>query len=210
MEGYWNHNTAYHPWILRAAFPGRTDDVLDVGCGEGLLLQKFAPSCRTVTGVEPDPATAERARTRLRTTPNAEVVPADFATYDAGTRRFDVITFVATLHHMETRSSLRKAVTLLRPGGRLVIVGLAANRTPTDWTVSALALPWARLGSMIHRESRDIGVPTTEPTESVADMRATAGELLPGAQLRRGLYYRYLLSWTKQEQTHTPDAAARA
>jgi 2-polyprenyl-3-methyl-5-hydroxy-6-metoxy-1,4-benzoquinol methylase len=194
---YWNHNTAYHPWILRAASRGRTDDVLDVGCGDGLLLQRFAPSCLTVTGVEPDAATAERARTRLRSTSNATVIPTDFADFDADGRRFDVITFVATLHHMDARSSLAKAAALLRPGGCLLVVGLAANRTIADGLLSALALPWVRLGSMLHRESRDIGVPTAPAELSVADIRALAGELLPGARLRRGLYYRYLLSWTK-------------
>ncbi|MFP3787206.1 hypothetical protein SB769_39035, partial [Burkholderia sp. SIMBA_024] len=65
------------------------------------------------------------------------------------------------------------------------------------WALSGIALPWVRLGSMLHRESRDIGVPTAEATENVAEIRAIAHEELPGARLRRGLYYRYLLSWTK-------------
>lgn len=208
MDEYWNHNTAYHPWIMRTAARGGTHDALDVGCGEGLLLQRLASAFTTVTGIEPDAGTAERARTRLRATPNATVLETDFAGFDADGRRFDAITFVATLHHMDLRSSVEQAVTLLRPGGRLVIVGLAANRTVADWTLSALALPWARLGSTIHRESSDIGVPTAEPSESVADVRAIARELLPGARLRRGLYYRYLLSWTKPAQS--PEATARA
>lgn len=201
MTEYWNHNAAYHGWIIRAASGAHRRDALDVGCGEGLLLQRLAPGYDTVTGIEPDPGTAERARARLRDVPDATVVLSDFADFDAGDRRFDLLTFVATLHHMDTRSSLAKAVTLLRPGGRLLIVGLAADRTPADWTLSALALPWARLGSMLHRESRDIGVPTAAPTESIADIRSLARDLLPGARLRRGIYYRYLLSWTKPAPT---------
>lgn len=197
MTEYWNHNAAYHGWIIGAASGAHRRDALDVGCGEGLLLQRLAPGYDTVTGIEPHPGTAERARARLRDIPDATVVLSDFAGFDAGDRRFDLLTFVATLHHMDTRSSLAKAVTLLRPGGRLLIVGLAADRTPADWTLSALALPWARLGSMLHRESRDIGVPTAAPTESIADIRSLARDLLPGARLRRGIYYRYLLSWTK-------------
>ncbi len=197
MVEYWNHNTAYHPWIIGKVSGMRAPDVLDVGCGEGLLLQRLAPLCATVTGIEPDPVTAERASARLMHTPNASVMTSDFLAFDAGDRLFDVITFVAALHHMDTRSSLAKARALLRPGGKLLIVGLAANRTFTDWMLSAFVLPWVRLGSMLHRESRDIGVPTAESTESVADIRAIAHESLPGAQLRRGLYYRYLLSWTK-------------
>lgn len=208
VADYWNHNTAYHPWIIRTASRGDLHDALDVGCGEGLLLQRLAPLCATVIGVEPDSETAARARTRLEGIPTATVVEADFGNFDADGRLFDVVSFVATLHHMDTRSSLEKAAALLRPGGTLIVVGLAANRSPADWALSAVALPWARIGSMLHRESRDIGVPTAEPTESLADIRALAAALLPGARLRRGFYYRYLLSWTKPVQS--PDAAARA
>ncbi|WP_407359747.1 class I SAM-dependent methyltransferase [Microbacterium sp. LBN7] len=197
MVEYWNHNSAYHPWIIGIVSGMRAPDVLDVGCGEGLLLQRLAPLSATVTGVEPDPGAAARAGARLLRTPNASVTTSDFAAFDAGDRLFDVITFVAALHHMDTRSSLAKAETLLRPGGKLLVVGLAANRTFADWAVSGIALPWVRLGSMLHRESRDIGVPTAEATENVAEIRAIAHEELPGARLRRGLYYRYLLSWTK-------------
>ncbi|MDT5107097.1 MAG: hypothetical protein QOI25_4610 [Mycobacterium sp.] len=31
---YWNHNTAYHPWLVGIAAKHR-GDVLDVGCGDG-------------------------------------------------------------------------------------------------------------------------------------------------------------------------------
>jgi 2-polyprenyl-3-methyl-5-hydroxy-6-metoxy-1,4-benzoquinol methylase len=33
---YWNHNTAYHPWLIDIA-TRHHGDVLDVGCGDGLL-----------------------------------------------------------------------------------------------------------------------------------------------------------------------------
>lgn len=197
MSEYWNHNTAYHPWIIRAAARDHVRDVLDVGCGDGLLLQRLAPLSGTVTGIDPDPSSAERARARLHTTQNATVLRTDFATYHPSGQQFDLVTFVATLHHMEMRSSIRKASMLLRPGGGLMVVGLSANRTIADWAVSALTLPWARLGSILHRESKDIGVPTAAPQENLAQIRSLIGELLPGARIRRGLYYRYLMSWTK-------------
>lgn len=33
VADYWNHNTAYHPWLLDIA-AHHHGDVLDVGCGE--------------------------------------------------------------------------------------------------------------------------------------------------------------------------------
>ncbi|MDN5962741.1 MAG: hypothetical protein L0H80_07870, partial [Propionibacterium sp.] len=90
---------------------------------------------------------------------------------------------------------------LLRPGGHLMVVGLAANRAPIDWILSVAALPFARIGSLLHRETDDIGVPTAEPRESLTVIRQKSGEVLPGRKIRRGLYYRYLLNWDKPIET---------
>jgi 2-polyprenyl-3-methyl-5-hydroxy-6-metoxy-1,4-benzoquinol methylase len=45
---YWNHNAAYHRWLLAIAAE-HCGDVLDVGCGDGLLAQRLAPVSRSVT-----------------------------------------------------------------------------------------------------------------------------------------------------------------
>ena len=117
---------------------------------------------------------------------------------DAG--RFDLITFVASLHHLPLEETLRRAAGLLRPGGDVLVVGLAANRSALDWTVSALSVPLVRASSVLHRETGDIGVPTAPPRESLAEIGSAARALLPGVRIRRGLYYRYLLRWTKPSE----------
>lgn len=38
---YWNHNSAYHPMIVSIA-EKLDGNVLDVGCGEGLLVERLA------------------------------------------------------------------------------------------------------------------------------------------------------------------------
>lgn len=194
MADYWNHNTAYHPWLYSIA-ARHHGDVLDVGCGDGLLVQRLARVSRSVTGVDPDPATAARARERLVDVANASVVEAGFDGYESGDVRFDLITFVASVHHMDLRASLAKARGLLRPAGEIAVVGLSANRTVRDWIWSATCLPAVRIGSWLQRETRDIGVPVTQPRESLGEIRRVVGDVLPGADIRRGLYYRYLLRW---------------
>ena len=53
MGRAWNHNTAYHPWILEhARVSGRA---LDVGCGDGLLVSRLSPICAHVTGIDSGP-----------------------------------------------------------------------------------------------------------------------------------------------------------
>jgi 2-polyprenyl-3-methyl-5-hydroxy-6-metoxy-1,4-benzoquinol methylase len=107
---YWNHNTAYHPWLVGLAAKHR-GDVLDVGCGDGLLAQRLAPVSRSVTCIEPDPATADRTRGRIGDLDNVQISRASFEEFDPGTRHFDIITFVASLHHMDCARRWREPAT---------------------------------------------------------------------------------------------------
>lgn len=191
---YWNHNTAYHPWLTRIA-AGHRGDVLDVGCGDGLLSQRLAPVSRSVTAIDPESNALQRAWLRLADYPNVTVTQTSFEDFAPGERRYDLITMVASLHHMDLRSGLTKARGLLTPQGEIAVVGLSANRALRDWLWSGLCLPAVRIGSRLHGETRDVGVAVARPTETLDEIRQVADEVLPGASIRRGLYYRYLLRW---------------
>lgn len=194
-DQYWNHNTAYHPWLLDIAAQ-RAGDVLDVGCGDGLLAQRLAPVSRTVTAIDPDPSSVQRAGERLGSLSGVQVREVAFDTFDPGSQRFDLITFVASLHHMDTRDALVRARGMVNPGGTIAVVGLSANKTVRDWIWSALCLPAVRIGSRRYSEVADIGVAVADPRESLDEIRRVAGDVLPGAEIRRALYYRYLLRCT--------------
>jgi 2-polyprenyl-3-methyl-5-hydroxy-6-metoxy-1,4-benzoquinol methylase len=180
---YWNHNTAYHRWLIEIA-ARHQGDVLDVGCGDGLLAQRLAPVSRSVTAIDPDAAAIQRAADRLATHRHVTVSRESFDTFQTG-RKFDLITFVASLHHMDLRTSLVKARDLLTRSGEIAVVGCAANKTVRDWFWAAMVVPAARFGSWVHSETRNVGVV----------IRRAADEVLPGASVRRALYYRYLLLW---------------
>jgi SAM-dependent methyltransferase len=55
-------------------------DVLDVGCGEGLLVERLSEVSRYVTGTDRDESAIRRAQTRTAKLPNARVMEADFLT----------------------------------------------------------------------------------------------------------------------------------
>ncbi|UPK66044.1 class I SAM-dependent methyltransferase [Rhodococcus pyridinivorans] len=198
---YWNHNTAYHSELLEAV-PHRASRILDVGCGDGLLLQKFATKAASVTGIDPDPSAVARARARVSDTPHAHIIAGDVLTApELDGRHFDLITCVATLHHMPLVTALERLRELLTPGGRLRIVGLSANKTVSDWIVSgALVLP-IRMMSRIRREAGYPEMVTEQPCESLAEIRDVAGSMLPGNRIRRRFYYRYTLNWSKPLST---------
>ena len=193
---YWNHNTAYHPWLVGIAAAHR-GDVLDVGCGDGLLVQRLARVSRSVTGIDTDPGAIGRAANRLASVRHVTVSHADFQDYQPGAHRFDLITFVASLHHMDLRAALLKAHDLLTPTGEIAVVGCSANKTVRDWVWSAMCVPAARIGSWLHSETRNIGVIVTDPQEGLDDIRGMVDEVLPRASVRRALYYRYLLRWKR-------------
>ncbi|WP_103061864.1 class I SAM-dependent methyltransferase [Actinomyces qiguomingii] len=195
---YWNHNAAFHDELVTDA-ARRGGRALDVGCGEGLLLERLAAVCDQVIGIENDPDAASRARARLAGLPGADVRQADVlepgATDDLG--EFDTVTCVAVLHHLPLEAGLERLAALVAPGGRLLIVGLAANASAADWALSALSVAPIRIASLLHGERRDIGVPTAPARESLREIRAAAARILPGAQVRRRFYWRYSLVWDR-------------
>ena len=195
---YWNHNVAFHRRIVRDTAL-RGGSALDVGCGDGLLLARLATVCRRVVGLEPDEQTAARARGRLKQIPQAEVLLDDVMDPDLpqciGT--FETVSCVATLHHLPLEPALVRLSQLVAPGGRLIVVGLAANKSLWDWTLSALAVLPLHVVGALRRESSDIGVVTRVPRESLAEIRRAAVRLLPGARTRRRFYYRYTLIWDR-------------
>ncbi len=100
-------------------------DILDVGCGTGILARQFqAAGCR-VLGVEPDPRMAEFARHS-----GVEVEVATFETWDAAGRRFDAVVAGTAWHWVDPVAGPAKAAQVLRPGGRLAAFGHAFQLPP--------------------------------------------------------------------------------
>ncbi|MFF2454454.1 class I SAM-dependent methyltransferase [Isoptericola sp. NPDC058082] len=200
----WNHNDHFHGWILRR-LPRRRHRALDVGCGLGALVGRLRASGATVVGLDVDGPVVEATRARFAGDPGTSVrhgrfedVPADGS--------FDVVTMVASLHHMDLEPALRHAAGVLAPGGRLLVVGLARIGAPRDLAVdlvSSFANPVVGLVKNA-RPARDVRSPVDDgPPAPVRDARETYGEVretarrvLPGARFRRRLFFRYTLEWT--------------
>ena len=198
---YWNHNTAFHQEVVRDA-GRRGGRALDVGCGEGLLSARLAGVCREVIGIDSDERALARAQRRLERTPNARVLAHDIMDPDLPGRlgAFETVTCVAVLHHLPLEEGLAALGALVAPGGRLIVVGLAANGSLWDWVLSALAVLPLRVVGTLRRETPDIGVVTRPPRQTLAEIRAAASRMLPGATIRRRFYYRYTLIWDRPAQ----------
>ena len=193
----WNHNAAYYPELLRAV-PGSESTVLDVGCGDGVLLEQLATRTQHVIGIDNDAVSVTRAYARLASLPNVEVIFGDLLTApELIGKQVDLITCVAALHHMPLVRTLTRMKGLLAPGGTLRVVGLSAKKDTADWIADGLRLLPVRIAGAMHHESSPEGMVTADPQESLSEIRQAAAVILPGCRMRRRLYYRYTLSWTK-------------
>ncbi len=195
---YWNHNTAFHREVVRDAGL-RGGRALDVGCGDGLLLARLAGACREVVGIDSDEQSLARAQRRLEHTPNARALAHDILEPGLAERlgTFETVTCVAVLHHIPLEEGLAALGALVAPGGRLIVIGLAAEKTTWDWIVTGLSILPIRVMSAWHRETRDVGVVTARARESLGEIRAASSRILPGARVRRRFYYRYSLVWDR-------------
>jgi ubiquinone/menaquinone biosynthesis C-methylase UbiE len=193
-SAYWNHNVHYQPVILNAV-PPACHTALDVGCGDGLLAARLAERCAKVTGIDRDPRMIALARaqpSRVRIT----FLEADFLAHRFPEESFDFVCANTSLHHMDFTAALTTMARLLRPGGQLAVIGLAADKSITDLLAAAPALLVDLFYRAIYRRGES-GAPIMDPDHSWREVRAAAASALPGVRYRRHLLWRYSLLWTK-------------
>ncbi|MFE6733613.1 class I SAM-dependent methyltransferase [Microbacterium sp. NPDC057650] len=197
----WSHNDAYARYVLRHARAvdragGRT--ALDVGCGTGNLVARLSAILPEVVGFEPDSGTAAVARARFAASDHVRIEERRFGDEPSGD--YDLIVFVASLHHMQLMATLRQVERALRPGGRIVIVGVAAE-TRADLPRSIASLVLNPIVGFVRHPRRTsappaaMRAPTAEPVETFGEIRSALVEVLPGARMRRRLFWRYTAHW---------------
>ncbi|MEU2131329.1 class I SAM-dependent methyltransferase [Streptomyces sp. NPDC018352] len=198
----WDHNAHYHRWILRR-LPRRFGSALDVGSGSGDLARLLASRAGAVHGIDVDPTILARARELT-----APTAPVTFSVGDVLKEvppgPYDVITCVATIHHMPFSDALTRFRQHLAPGGTLIVVGLSRRQSRSDHLIDAVAIPSNVAMAWIKNKGRkaprpaSMTAPTRPATMTFADIVRDAHRALPGVRLRRRLFWRYTLVWHQQ------------
>jgi 2-polyprenyl-3-methyl-5-hydroxy-6-metoxy-1,4-benzoquinol methylase len=197
LEERWNHNIEYHRVAL-GALPAACGEVLDVGCGEGLLALAMSERVGHVTGIDLDEPTVELAR-RYAAADNIDYVVGDVLTHPFEAGSFDVVVSIAVIHHIGLEAGLERMAELVRPGGRLVVIGLGATRTPIDLGFDLAGAVSTRLHKRT-KTYRETAAPKVWPIpHSWGQARRTARRILPGVHYRRHVLWRYSLVWTKPD-----------
>jgi SAM-dependent methyltransferase len=104
-------------------------DVLDAGAGDGATAQLIAPRARSVTCVDSNETLVDAARVRLAGHANTRAEVADITRLPFPDRSFDAVLLLNVLTHLSSPPrALAELARVLRPGGRLALVTLAAHR----------------------------------------------------------------------------------
>lgn len=115
-----DHSVLVDPaWVRSVTGENRSLEILDIGAGNGRLLQQLAAAGHTVCGVEPDEAARQVALAA-----GSRVFPgtAERLPQQVSGRQYDLIFMLHVLEHvLDVDTALKNLHALLRPGGRLVI-----------------------------------------------------------------------------------------
>ncbi len=204
----WNHNVHYHR-VVWEALPPRCDRALDVGCGTGRLTRELRHVVPRVTGIDLDEQSIRVARAHPDSA-DVDYRCGDFLDVPLEPGTFDLVTAVASLHHMDSAAALTRMREQLRPGGVLVVIGPARDGSLVDLALNVPAAVDHRVQRLRHRCRPlggllvgEAGPPLDHqpivrpPAETYQQIRQLAAGLLPGMKYRRHLLWRYSIRWTK-------------
>ena len=92
---------------------------------------------------------------------------------------------------------------LTKPGGRILIVGRYRSATASDYLIEVMAIPANLLTGLLkshHASSARIAMsaPAAPTCTTMGQVRKVVADVLPGARVRRRLFWRYTLSYTAE------------
>jgi SAM-dependent methyltransferase len=215
----WTANNHYHDSLLKLV-PQSCENALEIGCGTGGFARKLAKRCKRVVGIDMSREMIRVARKRSEGMRNAERVAsldavgkvefvlADAMRWEFPREKFDFVCSIATLHHTPQRELLMKMRDALKPNGVLVVLDLAQSMGFVERMMDVVGFGVGASLRLIHNGRLQPPLEVRKAWEqhgkhdhysTVTQMRALAGEIMPGATVKRCLLWRYLLVYQKAE-----------
>ncbi|MFD6155728.1 class I SAM-dependent methyltransferase [Nocardia sp. NPDC060256] len=206
----WNHNSFYHRFLVRQ-LPKPCARVLDVGCGAGAFAVELARQAEQVDAIDRSPVMIDAAKQAAPD--NVTCIVGDVLAQPLPAASYDAIVSISTLHHLPLDKTLPVLADALRPGGVLAVVALPRADLPRELPVEIMAALGHRVLGVAFAGLRRCGrgdwhalAPSHEDMPVVLDpplttrqVRQQAVAILPGARVRRLVYWRYSLVWQKPD-----------
>lgn len=201
----WDHNSQYHHFLLERV-PQSCAQALDVGCGTGTFTRLLAQRADRVLALDLSPEMIRVARERSGDQPNIDFQIGDVLLWNVPPEQLDCIVSIATLHHLPLQATLAKLKHALRPGGALLVLDLFRGEGPVDLLTGSVAAPLSVGLKMAHNRRLRPPSATREAWAqhgahdrypSMTEVRQACSALLPGARVRRHIFWRYSIVWRK-------------
>ncbi|NKY52917.1 class I SAM-dependent methyltransferase [Nocardia vermiculata] len=214
----WDHNAYYHRLLLRQ-LPSHCERVLEVGCGAGALATELAVRADRVDAFDRAPEMIAAARQVVPA--NVTCTDADILEYELPAAAYDAVVSLTVLHHMPLDEVLPRLERALRPGGVLAVIALPRADPAREWPAEIAAALGHRVfggafaalratntaaagsAAWFAHEPTHADMPMVlDPPLTTRDVARCAAAVLPGARVRRLVFWRYLLLWRKPPQPH--------
>jgi SAM-dependent methyltransferase len=203
----WNHNNHYDSFLLRHIPPSSELDALEIGCGTGSFARLLAGRFRRVFAIDLSPRMIEIAKEQSRPYHNIDFQVADVMTTEFSCGQFGCIASIATLHHLPFELVLSKMKDSLKVGGMLLVLDLFKSESLADFSTTLLAVPANIVLRLIRnghiRESPELKAAwaehgRTDTYLTLSQIRKACATILPKAQIKRHLFWRYSIVWKKE------------
>ena len=128
---------------LKRLSSGKAEDVLEIGCGQGvgatIIYDLFRP--KQYLGVDLDPRMIRRAARKAGALPNARFVEGDIASLEIPDASFDLVVDFGVVHHVPNwRDAIAEVSRVLRPNGEFLFEDLSLE----TWE-RGIGIPFKRL-----------------------------------------------------------------
>lgn len=201
----WNHNNHYHNFLLQHV-PAKSQNALEIGCGTGLFSRLLAMKSERVLALDLSPQMIRIAKEQSAQFSNIDFQIADVLSSELPFEHFDCIASIATLHHLPLAEALSKIKNALKVNGVLLVLDLFQSKGLSDVMTSAVAKAFS-LGLNLSRRGRwrppgEVLAAWAEHEKhdsylTLAQVRRICADVLPGAEIKQHLFWRYSLIWKK-------------
>ncbi len=160
MERHYSPGRTWEATARALAVSSDLGDVLDAGSGDGTVAELLAPRARRVVCVDRSEAMITAARRRLAGRPHVRCEVGDLGALAEADASFDLALCLNVLVHVESPPrALAELARVLRPGGRLTLVTLAAHRhaaAATEWGHRHLGFAPRALARLLARAGLEV------------------------------------------------------
>ena len=179
------YGAAFFAAVARELGFDRSQRLLDIGAGPGILAIGFAPACREVVGVDPEPAMVEAARSAaVRAGVAVKFIDGRFEDLAANLGAFDVVTIGRAIHWLDPDPARKALDRVVKPRGKILVCHASSvddGRNPWLGAFKAIRDRWRddrpaydpdvffAGGPFVPRGTISVETATTVPVERLAD-----------------------------------------